>query len=416
MCALDGATDHADRDLGFILFTIYRECIYYINLRHAYLFSPYYAKRLSSRTVLFQCVPRKYLDAQRLRKVYGDSVKHVWILRDTSDLEDLVDEREETARRLERAEIRLIKLADAARRKGQRSAPSQPWFSLPLRRNGEKPKEEAAQSTEHIQTAARGTSVDSTTPSSSSTNITTATHMTSPSATPLEDPEKCIGLEGPPPDVNGSIAAQWVPASHRPGHRPLGNFFRRVDTIKWSRNRLKLLAPQIAKLRRKLHAGDEGELLGSVFIEFETQSDAQRAYQTLAHDRPMRMSPRFIGIRPDEVVWHSLRLGWFARMVRRIAVLALIVAAIVFWALPAAFVGMLTNIAFLTETFIFLRWINMLPKAIIGIIQGFMPALALSLLMAIVPWLLRGALQLTIEVVTASMNADRLSRLCSSCR
>ncbi|KAH6692302.1 phosphate metabolism protein [Plectosphaerella plurivora] len=300
---------------GFILFTVYRECIYYINLRHAYLLSPYYSKRLSSRTVLFQCVPDKYLDAHRLRKVFGDSVKHVWLVRDTSDLEHMVDERDETALRLEKAEIRLIKLANAARLKGQRSAPAQPWFSLP---------------------------------------------------------------------------PQWVPASHRPGHRPLGNFLRRVDTIKWTRNRLKLLMPQIAKLRRKLHAGSEGRLLGSVFIEFQTQSDAQRAYQTLAHDRPMHMSPRFIGIRPDEVVWHSLRIGWFARMVRRVAMLALIIAAIVFWVIPAGAVGIMSNITFLAENFVFLRWLTMLPAPVTGVIQGFLPALALSLLMAIVPWLLRG--------------------------
>jgi len=303
-----------------------------------------------------------------------------------------VDEREETARRLEKCEIRLIKLADAARRKGQRSAPSQPVHSLPLRRNGELPKETPVVTTDAQQTptAARGASTDSTVASTSSVSIASATPVTSPSAVTADDPEKHIGLDSPPPDVNGSIAAQWVPASHRPGHRPLGNFFRRVDTIKWTRNRLKLLAPQIAKMRRKLHNGDEGRLLGSVFIEFQTQSDAQRAYQILAHDRPMHMSPRFIGIRPDEVVWHSLRLSWFERMVRRVAMMALIVAAIVFWAIPAAFVGLLTNVSYLTDTFVFLRWLNLLPKVIIGVIQGFVPALALSLLMAIVPWLLRG--------------------------
>jgi hypothetical protein len=380
---------------GFILFTVYRECIYYINLRHAYLLSPYYAKRLSSRTVLFQCVPDKYLDAHRLRKVFGDAVKHVWLVRDTSDLEHMVDERDETALRLEKAEIRLIRLANAARRKGMRSAPQQPWWSLPLRRNGETDQTTVVEVVPPAPLPPpdrRGTSGETTGSSPSISEASASTHITSPSAAPSdEDPEKYIGgLNSAVPDVNGSVAAQWVPASHRPGHRPLGNFLRRVDTIKWTRNRLKLLMPQIAKLRRKLHAGDEGRLLGSVFIEFQTQSDAQRAYQTLAHDRPMHMSPRFIGIRPDEVVWHSLRIGWFARMVRRVGMLALIIVAIIFWVFPAGLVGIASNITFLAETFTFLRWLNLLPAPITGVIQGFLPALALSLLMAIVPWLLRG--------------------------
>lgn len=38
---------------SFILIMITRESIYYINIRQAYLLSPLYAERLSSRTVLY---------------------------------------------------------------------------------------------------------------------------------------------------------------------------------------------------------------------------------------------------------------------------------------------------------------------------------------------------------------------------
>lgn len=44
----------------------------------------------------------------------------------------------------------------------------------------------------------------------------------------------------------------------------------------------------------------------------------------------------------------------------------------------------------LADLFPFLAWIMKLPDVILGVIQGLLPALALSLLMAIVPWLLRG--------------------------
>ena len=93
-----------------------RESVYYINLRQAYLLSPYYANRLSSRTVLFGCVPRQELDEAKLRKIFGDSVKNVWISRETDELNHLVKEREQTALRLEKAEIILIKKANEARK------------------------------------------------------------------------------------------------------------------------------------------------------------------------------------------------------------------------------------------------------------------------------------------------------------
>jgi hypothetical protein len=96
---------------------VVRECIYCVNIRQAYLMAPFYADRQSSRTVLFTCVPREYLYESRLRATFGNGVKKVWLLRDAEDLENLVKERDQTAFRLERAEIALIKTANAAKAK-----------------------------------------------------------------------------------------------------------------------------------------------------------------------------------------------------------------------------------------------------------------------------------------------------------
>ncbi|MBE3109156.1 MAG: hypothetical protein IMZ46_01370, partial [Acidobacteria bacterium] len=191
------------------------------------------------------------------------------------------------------------------------------------------------------------------------------------------------------PDVNGSVAAQWISARERPHHRPIANYMRRVDTIKWTRKRLKVLSPRIRKLKRSLWAG-RGRPVPAVFIEFTTQAEAEIVYQTQAHHRPMHMAPRFIGVRPDEVIWSVLRMGRAERIVRRFAMLGVITGGIVFWSLPSAFVGMISNIGSLAELFPFLGWLMKLPEVILGVIQGFLPALALSLLMAIVPWMLRG--------------------------
>ena len=59
-------------------------------------------------------------------------------------------------------------------------------------------------------------------------------------------------------------------------------------------------------------------------------------------------------------------------------------------ALPAALVGTMSNIKYLTEKVPFLGWINDLPKVVLGLISGLLPAVALAMLMAIVPMIMRG--------------------------
>jgi hypothetical protein len=204
-----------------------------------------------------------------------------------------------------------------------------------------------------------------------------------------EDPEYVhpYGLNPNLPDVRGSVAAQWVPAKARPHHRPLHNFFRRVDTIRWCRMRLKDLNLEIYKLRRQVRRGD-GDTLPAAFIEFDTQEAAQAAHQIVAHHRPLQLAPRLLGVRPDEVVWKALRMRWWERIIRRFLIMGLVAVAIIFWSFPSAIIGIVSNIDFLSGIVI-LRWIKLLPKPILGFLQGFIPAIALSFWMSLVPAMLR---------------------------
>lgn len=367
-----------------MLFMISRECIYYINLRHAYLLSPNYSKRLSSRTVLFTCIPRPYLDEQTLRKLFGDSVKNIWLLRNTNFLRGLVSDREEAAVRLEQAEIQLIRKANAARDRALKRNPPPPK-TLP---SG------SSTSSASPGDAAVGTTAQETEMRKSETEMrVTEQHMDSPRTEASVDPEyeHPYGFDSSLPDVRGSVAALWIPAKARPHHRPIRNFGRRVDTIRWTRARLKALNRDIWKLRKK-HRGGDGAPLDAAFIEFDSQTSAQVAFQTLAHHQPLHMSPRYIGIRPEDVIWSSLRIKWWERIMRRFLMFGAIAAGIIFWSIPSAFIGTLSNIEKLTELLPFLGFINHLPGAILGVIKGFLPALALTWLMAIVPKILRGML------------------------
>ena len=218
---------------GFIMYLIFRECIFYVNLRQAFLLSPLYSERISSRTVLFTSVPEALLDERKLRKMFGHAVRNIWITGDTSELDKLVEKRDKCAFQLEKSEVKLIKAANKERLKGIKN----------------------------------GSADDKPGP-------------------PAADGE------------SGSVAARWVPPKKRPTHRTgLLGLLDKVDSIDWCRSTLSTLSPEIEQAQAKYRAG-EGKKIPGVFIEFNTQAEAETAYQVLAHHEGLQMSPRFIGITP----------------------------------------------------------------------------------------------------------------------
>ncbi|GAO13627.1 hypothetical protein UVI_02017360 [Ustilaginoidea virens] len=356
---------------------------------------------------MLTCVPREYQDERRLRKLYGDAVKRVFIPRTSKALAKLVKEREQTAERLEKAEITLIKTANQARQKRV----AQPPESV----NKSSPASSVMESTRPKQDLAKFASVKTVTeictkrsPEVSDSVLYLGTlgdkickdagrdkdeklnPQTRGSNVDDEEEEYThpYGLSENLPDVRGSVAAQWIPVEKRPYHRPMGNFFRRQDTIRWTRLRLRQLNVQIHKMRKQIRR-DEGATLPTVFVEFYTQEAAQAAHQVLSHHRPLQMSNRLLGVRPDEVIWSCLRMTWWELIIRRFTVLAIVTMAVIFWAIPSAFIGTISNIDSLIERFAFLSFLHKLPTVILNFIQSFLPPVALTMLMAIVPWLLR---------------------------
>lgn len=307
------------------MYMVTRESIYYINLRQAYLLSPLYAARISSRTVLFTSVPEEYLNEAKLRRMYGKQVKNLWIGNDCKEMEDLVEERDKVAMKLEAAETKLIKLANAARLKSTKKG---------------------------------GGNADGAT------------------------------LEHDGNGESGSLAARWIKPKQRPTHRLKPIIGKKVDTINWCRSELERLIPKINSLQASYRAG-EAKFIPSVFIEFYTQSDAQSAYQSLAHHQPLHMSPRFIGINPEEVIWNNLKISWASRVVRNITTMAVVGALILFWSIPVAFVGAVSNISSLVELAPWLGFLNSIPPSLLGVIQGLLPSILLALLMALLPIFLR---------------------------
>lgn len=295
---------------------ITRESLFYAILRQAYLNSPAYADRISSRTVLFMSVPESYKNEKKLRQVFGDRIRRIWITSDCKKLQKLVDERDKLALSLEYAETKFIRSANAARLKAMK------------KRKGS---------------------------------------------------EVCADCE--------TGETSWAQKAKRPTHR--ANFFgEKVDSIQYYRSRLAVAIKEVEELQQK-HRNGEAKYLSAVYVEFHTQTDAQIALQTLSHHQPLHMTPRFIGIAPREVVWSALNLSWWQRIVRKFAVKGGITALIIFWSFPAAIVGTISNVSYLTSVVPFLRFIDDLPEVLKGVIAGLLPSAALVLLMSLVPIICR---------------------------
>ncbi|RDA84710.1 hypothetical protein CP532_2764 [Ophiocordyceps camponoti-leonardi (nom. inval.)] len=305
---------------GFVMYMIMRECIFYINLRQAYLLTPQYSRRISSRTVLFTAVPSDFLNESRIRSMFNNTVRRVWIAGNSDKLEELVEERDDAAMKLEKAQVKLIKMVNKAR----------------------------------VKDAKKGT------------------------AAPADDV-----------DATDNIAARYVPDKKRPSHRtgPLGLVGKKVDTIDWCRQELRRLIPEADRGQDEWRAGNF-QTVNAIFVEFETQADAQAAYQTLTHHRALRMCPKVIGVKPSEVVWKSLSIPWWQVIVRRYAVYAFITALIVFWAIPVAIIGLITQVKTLM-TLPGLHWLGQIPGPILGVVSGLLPAVAMSIVLSLVPVLMR---------------------------
>ncbi|KAA8893826.1 hypothetical protein FN846DRAFT_474368 [Sphaerosporella brunnea] len=304
---------------GFVLFTVYRELIFYTTTKQAYMLSPIYSTRISARTLLIQTVPMQYMNETALRRTF-EHVKRVWITADTTELDKLVEERDEIAMKLEAAEVALIKMADKARAK----------------QGGEAPKDNS------------------------------------------ED----VDAE------SGSVAAAWVPRDKRPTHKLKFLVGEKVDTIDWCRTKLGELNPKIAEMQESYRNG-EAKKLSSVFIEFNTQSAAQVALQTLAHQKPLHMAPRYIGLTPEEIIWSNMKLLWWERLVKFAITTAFVVALVIFWSIPVAVVGAISQINYLTEQLPWLGFINKIPEVVLGVITGLLPSVMLAVLMALLPIVLR---------------------------
>lgn len=174
----------------------------------------------------------------------------------------------------------------------------------------------------------------------------------------------------------------------RPSHRLTPLVGEKVDTIQWSRKQVSEKAREV-QTARELASKSKPKHPCAIFVEFSTQAAAQRAYQQLSYHEPMHLEPRYIGVLPKEVIWKNLYLSAANRISRGYIATAFVVATILLWSIPIGIVGTISNINYLTGRFHFLRFINNLPNAVLGLLTGLLPPYLVSEFVSYVPKIFR---------------------------
>lgn len=105
-----------------IMALIARERLLLVGTRQAYLLSESRSKKLSSRTVLFLNAPKDALLPENLKHYFGDHAERSWPVKDTTDIADLVQQRNDAAMQLESAEYDFIARTNKQRRSNTASS------------------------------------------------------------------------------------------------------------------------------------------------------------------------------------------------------------------------------------------------------------------------------------------------------
>ncbi|CBQ72876.1 conserved hypothetical protein [Sporisorium reilianum SRZ2] len=312
----------------WLLYNIRSRMAKFIKLRQEFLVSPQHASSAQAKTVLITGIPNELLSEKKLRAIYSQlpgGVAKIWLNRNLKELPDLYDEREKCINKLESAETSLIKTAYKLVNKGKAQDAS---ASLPT--------------------------------------------------TDLE--------------IDAEVADQYVPKKKRPTHK-LGKIpcmGEKVDTIHWCREEIARLNKEIEKKRSEISVDYKNyPPQSSAFILFNTQIAAHMAAKAQAHHEPYRMTNRYVEAHPDDVVWANMNMNPYERKIRTAIGWAITVVLIIFWAVPVAFVGIISNIKGLANDVPFLGWLNSIPSVVVGIIQGILPTVLLAVLNMLLPIFLR---------------------------
>ena len=161
---------------------------------------------------------------------------------------------------------------------------------------------------------------------------------------------------------------------------------KKLDKIYYLRKELARLNVEIAQDQQNV---EKFPFMNSAFIQFNHQVAAHMACQSLSHHVPHHMTPRIVEISPTDVLWENMSMKWWERYLRTALGFAISIGLIIVYAIPVAFTGLLSQIDTLAQQYTWLHWLAGLPTMVKAIIQGVLPPILLSAILALVPVIFR---------------------------
>ena len=193
---------------------------------------------------------------------------------------------------------------------------------------------------------------------------------------------KCLKKLKPVPEPEDDLDKYLKDGKKRPTHKLKFLIGKKVDTLNYGAERLGELNKSVGKRQAEYATNTQ---LPAVFIEFPSQLELQKAYQAIPYNKEFKGVKRVTGVAPDDVIWPNLQLTPTKRRIQAILANTFLTLLIIFWCIPVAVVGAISNINFLTEKVPFLKFINNMPDVLMGVITGLLPSVALAILMSLIP-------------------------------
>lgn len=174
-----------------------------------------------------------------------------------------------------------------------------------------------------------------------------------------------------------------------------------TDLIDHLRDDVKTADRHVDEKRQSYTAeATNGHGRSAIFVEYTDQAAAQRAYRSESNFRipvpsNLTVQSRLIGVVPSEVNWRNLAMPQAERLSKKTLANVFIALLIVFWSIPTAIVGSISNVNYLAS-YEWLHWIKNLPAPVLGLLTGFVPPFVTSLLASYVPIIMRSKWSMTV--------------------
>ncbi|KAG9120367.1 hypothetical protein FRC07_004167, partial [Ceratobasidium sp. 392] len=382
--------------MTFLVFwLIRRELLIFVHARHQFLIARYHSHLAQAKTPDELCSDE---ELHRFCAFVPGGIQKIWIYRDQPELPKLFDDRLEACQKLEKIEVKYMRAIVKAWRthlkeeKKKRKAIEKAGGDLESKpKPAETGRSDESPSTNIPFVPVRNLLLNQPLPPTPRHSGTTPTNK---AGDLVRDGTSAEGAAGTgngarhPSSEPGSDLQMAIDMVPRPTHR-LGRipfFGEKVDSIDYYKNEIARLNIEVNEKRKGIA---ECKPHGSAFIQCNLQMGAHVLAQCVSYHEPLKMTDKWIEVAPEDIIWDNIDDGAYEVRVRYVLSWLLTFAVIVFWFIPTAFAGILSNVDQLCVKARWLAWICKLPPVVQGIIQGVLPPVFLAVLFILLPIFLR---------------------------